>query len=351
MSEDMANASLVVHPAEFWAAAETIARINRHKLCLAESRGDCHGQIVEAHTIPRSQLAKIAIDGHVYGICATAGDLLKNQGHYSVERRGIGQFSVLNFFCAKHDRQLFLHLENDDLNFDAHQLALLHCRAMGAELHKKMAGVEGARYNVKRAREQGRRQTVSWIEAYLAGSEIGLRDMTRTFSRCEAILRDETYTKVGALIVQFKKMPTIMAVGGFSPEFDYDGQSLQRLGDGAQTYDQIGLSILAAPEGTALAFTWLAEAKSCRNFALSFLTQRASLYSTLAIQTCFEHLENTCMNIAWWDSLLPVERETLLRRMQLGGSPTAGRTSRCLQYCGITFDQWDYNDHRLVGAA
>ena len=59
----MTTSNLLVHPAEFWMTTETIKKINQRKLCLAAARNDCNGPIVEAHTIPRSQLQKIAIVG------------------------------------------------------------------------------------------------------------------------------------------------------------------------------------------------------------------------------------------------------------------------------------------------
>jgi hypothetical protein len=150
---------LAVHPSEFWTAAETIERLYKRKTCIAGDRGDCDGQIVEAHTVPRTQLRKIAVDGHVYDFRATAGDLYRNDGEYVVAKRGIGQFSVLNFFCSEHDRDIFSHLENDELVFDDHQLVLLHYRAMGAELYKKMNAVNVTRFLVERLKGKRDRDT------------------------------------------------------------------------------------------------------------------------------------------------------------------------------------------------
>jgi hypothetical protein len=143
-------------------------------------------------------------------------------------------------------------------------------------------------------------------------------------------------------------MPSIMTVGGFSPEFDYDGLPLQRLGKVEDHYHQIGLSIVAQQNSAAVIFTWLQEADVCDRFVSSLLTKDPALYSTLAIQTAFEHLENTCMNIPWWNDLRAVERDTLQRRMQYAGSPRDERMPSCLGYCGITFDQWGFDAFKPV---
>src|SRR5579863_8530593 len=105
-AQQMNTSNLLVHPADFWMATETMKKINRRKLCLAAGRNDCDGHIIEAHTIPRSQLHKIATDGHVYSIRATPADLLANNGRFTAGKKGTGDFSVLNFFCARHDRDL-----------------------------------------------------------------------------------------------------------------------------------------------------------------------------------------------------------------------------------------------------
>jgi len=278
-------------------------------------------------------------------------DLLENAGQFTVGKKGISEFSILNCFCAKHDREVFSHIENDELVFDAHQLALLHYRAMGAELYKKLSGLEGARHQTRTLQSrsyQGDLEKHQFAKAYELGSELGLRDMTRTFSNCESILVNREYERINGLILRFNKIPTVMTVGGFSPEFDYEGRPLQHLGRVGQTYEQIGVSILAAQGRAALIFTWLSDAAVCRRFAQSFVAQEHQLYSTLAIQTAFEHLENTCMNIHWWDSLLQIEREKLLERMQIGGSPFHGRTGTCLQFCGINFGQWDFDELTFV---
>jgi hypothetical protein len=181
-----------------------------------------------------------------------------------------------------------------------------------------------------------------------AGHKLGVRDMAKSFGRCEEILVNESFHEVHAAIFKFKRMPTIMTVGGFSPEFDYNGRSLKRLGNAEMEYHQIALSILAQQNSAAVVFTWLREARVCERFVGSLLMNDPCLFPTLAIQTAFEHLENTCMNIPWWDSLRSVEQNALRFRMQFAGSPYDERLPSCLEYCGITFDQWEFEAFKSV---
>ena len=172
--------------------------------------------------------------------------------------------------------------------------------------------------------------------------------MAQTFPLCEATLVDKNYDSVAALVVRFKNPPSIMTVGGFTPEFDYHGRALQQLGNFHSKYHQIGLSILSANNRAAVVFTWLKDATICNNFARTFIEKEQHILASLAIQTAFEHLENTCMNVRWWEDLRPIEREKLTERMQFAGGPLEGRTPACLQYGGLTYDQWEYESHSFT---
>jgi hypothetical protein len=63
---------------EFWVSAAVHRQISETKLCLASSEPDpCSGPIVRAHTIPRSQLQKLAVEGHVYCVRSSVEEILK----------------------------------------------------------------------------------------------------------------------------------------------------------------------------------------------------------------------------------------------------------------------------------
>jgi uncharacterized protein with NRDE domain len=149
------------------------------------------------------------------------------------------------------------------------------------------------------------------------------------------------------MIVFFKKIPSIMCVGGFSPEFDFDGKLVQTLGKSDVVYDQVSVSILVSNGRGAVAIAWHKDALFKDSFAASLISKRQEILSSLVIQLAFEHMENTCMNIPWWDQLKAIEKEMLLRRMQIAGSFYEGRESKCLEYDGVTHDQWEYDSHHF----
>lgn len=333
--------------AEFWSFASTFQRFLRHKLCLAEDPGDpCNSPIIEAHTIPRSQLKKIAEDGHVYSFDSSLSQLARSDGNIAIKRFGIGQFSVLNCFCGRHDNAIFLDIEDVPLIFSPRQLALLHYRTVASELYRKIRMVEATNHQLetllKEQKTDWDRRILDDARAFNEGQKLGLRDGRVAFDECQRILNEREYGCLSALIVRFDRMPTIMAVGGFYPEFGFDGLPLQQLGDSQEIYETISFNILASEERAAVVMIWRTGQANPLAFARSYENQPRSLYTTLAIQACFEHLENTCVQQRWWNGLKKVEQDLLLRRMQFAGSLTEERIASCLQYSGVTHDDWGF---------
>jgi hypothetical protein len=346
-------ASPISHDPSFWAAVETLKRSQETKLCLGASSADpCQGGIISAHTIPRSQLQHIAVNGHVYTLSGNLPIFQKTEGRLEVAKKGIGNFSVLNCFCGHHDVSLFLPIEIRPLTFTPEQITILHYRAIAAEVYRKMTAITGFEEalasllknpTVKNTSERKRlaRDTVR-------GMKLGIVDVGRTFKFCEEALFEKRYGEISALVINFRKAPSLMSVGGFSPDYDFDGKRLQNLGNEACLCDQISLSIVASDGKAAAVMAWLKAAPSPKLFAESLIHQRSEHYTTLMIQTAFERLENTCMNIPWWDALRTVERKLLTERMEIAANPTRRRLSSAHTYCGVTFDDWGYENHRYI---
>jgi len=141
-----------------------------------------------------------------------------------------------------------------------------------------------------------------------------------------------------------------MAVGGFYPEFDFNGHLLQTLGNPSLEYETLSFNILASENRAALALIWRKGHDRCLKFARSFVEQRPDRYTTLAIQASFEHLENTCVRPGWWETLKLFEQKLLVRRLLLSGSMLEDRNNDCLQYTGVTHDDWEFDTLEFINA-
>jgi hypothetical protein len=95
---------------------------------------------------------------------------------------------------------------------------------------------------------------------------------------------------------------------------------------------------------------WWKGHNTCLAFAKSYIDQRPDHYTTLAIQAAFEHIENTCVEPQWWEGLRLVERKVLVYRLLTAGGLSEDRTSDCLQYTGVTHDDWEFDTFEFVNA-
>lgn len=336
---------------EFWTFASAFRRFLKRKLCLAEDPSDaCNSPIIDAHTIPRSQLRKIAEQGHVHSFDSSPAQLAKSDGKIAIKSFGVGQFSVLNCFCRRHDNAIFVDVEDVPLVFSPRQLALLHYRTVASELYRKIRMVEATNYQIEALSKKRKRNrdALQYLDAFNEGQKLGMRDGRLAFAECQRILKEDDYGALSALVIRFRRMPTIMTVGGFYPEFGFDGRPLQTLGDSNEFYETISFNILSSEERAAVAMIWSKGHLNPLAFARSYEQQPSNLYTTLAIQASFERLENTCVQPAWWDGLRKIEQDLLLRRMQVAGSIFEERRGSSLQYTGVTHDDWEFDSLEYI---
>lgn len=338
---------------DYWTTAEVMKKIFETKTCLAKNHSSdpCQGKIIAAHTIPRSQLAKIASDGHVYAVAATLADLTRNDGNLTAKLYGIRNFSVLNCFCGWHDNQIFSHIEDDELTFDTHQLTLLQYRSLASELYRKVTAYHTILYQIdeQKSKKPKNKDFIEFLMTHAAGTLAGIGDVGTAFDECATNLFAGKYNQVSALAVHFKTLPSIMTVGGFLAQFDYSGKRIQLISD-LHTIAQIAcFNILAAADHAVMVILWPKEENAVgKKLAESFVAQNSSKYTALAVQTAFEYLENTCMNKQWWEGEQSIIRKLLMDKMKSSANLWEERSANCLTFGGVGFDQWDYNCHEFV---
>jgi hypothetical protein len=173
-------------PNDYWTSAEVMKEIFEVRVCLAKAHSPdpCNGAIVKAHTIPKSQLQKIAAGGQVYAMRFTAADLARNDGALTAQKVGVGTFSVLNSFCAFHDNNVFKHVEDDPLVFDPHQLTLLHYRTICSELYRKVCSYHTLLHQIEEQQQKklGKRM-MDILKATAVGQQLGIQDVGSLFMR------------------------------------------------------------------------------------------------------------------------------------------------------------------------
>ena len=243
--------------------------------------------------------------------------------------------------ALKHDLEIFSEVENVSLTFGTKQLAVLHYRAAASELYRKMQVHKGTLNNIQEFQKKpdGKAQ-VAFLKAFAAGEDLGIRDMSNALEETWKILTEGNHNTLEAAVVRFQKPPSIMTVGSFFPEVDFEGQRLSTLGQMDRKYELMSFHILAEEGGTAaVLFVWKKGDAAGKSLVEFEPRQPSQLYTTLAIQFAFECFENTCMSPAWWDGLKKVEQDVLVGRM----SSIAPVGTAYLTYSGVTHDEWIFD--------
>jgi hypothetical protein len=285
------------------------------KECLFKRFGanGCDGRIVNAHMIPRSQLRQIADQGHVHAVPTRLSPIaqMKRSG-FAAEDIGIGNFSTLQCFCARHDKALFAPLEDVALTFTREQLTLLHHRAIAAEVYIR-GNAEDAAINEARKYSSADPQREPFYEAFQIHS-LAASAAEEHFKRTEKMINLSSYDEIQAAIIRFDATPVLLSVCAFRPLHDVIGAKLQ---DFSEEAAYIGMHILTVDKKPAVVFTWLKGQRPSQRFARSFCLQPYKQITTLAVQTAFEYAEHTCMRREWWMSISKGWRALLLNRIEM----------------------------------
>jgi hypothetical protein len=254
---------------------------------------------------------------------------------------GIGQSSTFNCFCQKHDSSLFSDIENKPLIFGSKQLALLHYRAFAMELYKMLSSLRHTEAEAARSKSSPflTSQYQREIE-FTAISGIEVAESKR-------MIDTHNYDDMCGLVLYFKKLPSVMVVGGIQPEFDFD-QSVLRT---KRTIipSSVSFNVLAAGNRAVLVLTWLKGHPRAFTFANSLLKKDSAIYTTLIIQAALEFIENICISPTWWTELKPTLRNSLAYRLHYSDGILLSRKPNCLSFPGVTYDDWDFERHETVG--
>jgi hypothetical protein len=258
---------------------------------------------------------------------------------FEAKEIGVGKFSTMNCFCADHDKALFAPIEDTSLVFSSEQLALLHYRAIAAELYQRKNQQESAAYELDWESDEPRNPRFAWISVW---SGKAFEEAHSALTCTEKLIADRRYSDVSSLVVRFSAPPAVMAAGAFRPQYDFAARRIQNLAD---TCCYVAMHLLAAEGAGVLAFTWLRGDSAAERFVRTFATQPREQMASLAVQCAFEHIEHTCMSDTWWSSLNRPMRAALLERVRRANSLAYRRSPRCLSY-RMHYADWRVADIR-----
>ena len=294
---------------------KTRKKIWNKKYCLHPDvkRSKCAGKIIEAHSVQKSMLKKIAVDSRVYApSIKTTPESLK----ILFEKKGVGEVSVFTGFCAYHDKVTFKEIEDENFTGTEEQCFLYGYRAVCKELFLKIAQREDAKYS--RTLDAGKpftfqKATQEFFDDYMSGIEAGVSELKNLKDKFDRILISKNFDEIHNCIFWVDQTPEILCNGIFQLDYDFHGNPLQDWSNVRSELDAISLSFITTSKGGAVILAWHNSADSvCLPVIQSLLATANSNLPNLLVNWVVKELENIFLSPVWWESLPHVNQNIFL---------------------------------------
>ena len=283
----------------------------------------CSSTITKAHTIQKKGgLAAIAEAGHVLTVKPTLKEMIASDGKPSPHKIGVNNASVFPGFCSRHDDGLFKAIEGKVLSLTKDAAFLFAYRAIAYERFAKEAQLRAA--SIQRSMDCGQPFAIqAYVQRHLAvyihGVQIGIRDIGRWKSQFDERLLSGARDDFHFLAVRFDRVLPIVACSAFHPEFDLQGNPLQRLGRESIELEHITLTVTTFENQTIMVFGWIGSADgSARALAKSFQSVADARKADALIRLLFVQTDNLFVRPSWWEGLHLADRQTLTMMTRSG---------------------------------
>ena len=303
----------------------------------------CSNRIIRAHTVQRrGGLAAIAEDGHVISASSAAQDLQKNNGMFIPRRVGIRSASTFLGFCERHDTQLFRPAETGATTLSEEVCFLLGFRAISYELFSKQAQFRFV--DALRDVDSGKPFEVQCeiqlgIQAHLEGIRRGVADTQRWKDQYDRIFRKGGFEEHAIVGIELSEVLPIVGCGAFMPEFDFEGNPLQRISHGTALHEHVTFNLSVLNGRTVAVFGSTERTRGpAEQFLRSFANVSDDESADAVIRCAFEFIENIFFRPSWWGSLSQKAKDALITRMRSGlGWSGIEHETGCLQPDGYRY--------------
>ena len=171
------------------------------------------------------------------------------------------------------------------------------------------------------------------VHAYVAGARRGLSDTERWKLQYDAIFREQRFKDHRFLAVEFSEVLPVVGCGGFHPEYDFEGNALQKISRGNSPHEHVtfNLSVLNGKSVVVLGLTERTGGPA-QEFLRSFMKLPDQEKPAASIRLGFEHIENMYVNPSWWTGLNEGSKNSLTKRISSGlGLRETDREAGCLR--------------------
>jgi hypothetical protein len=256
----------------------------------------------------------------------------------SPERIGLNEATTFYGFCDKHDSELFRPLESGTFGFTSEQIALLGYRAICRESYQKDAEIAAGDMlrdamavdpDVWNFRQKDRIHQLTRLGRLNAREN--LASARKLFTE---MLNSDSRKALRYFAILFAEPPKYFCSTAFVPEWDFDGNVLQDLGQ-LEPFHPICFSAWAAEQRSAVVFCWHESADPvCIPFIESLRHMPNHRLGDRILSMAFEISENVVFREDWWENMRQEDQNKLAARV-FSGLPSDPRTAASLLDDGL----------------
>ncbi|MBO9441689.1 SEC-C domain-containing protein [Phaeobacter italicus] len=311
-----------------WDSVGQLTKAFSQKECMSPDclKMDCEGAIISAHTVPRgSSLKKIATNSHVLGLKPDMADLQKTNGKIRFKKLGVRQASTFNGFCAKHDREFFSCVENEDFVARPDQCLAVCFRAVSRELYAKRASsvVDDILVGADKGKSQEEQIMMNMLRRnFGAGTQSAIRELEHAHKLIgDAFATGQTH-KVRSYVLLFAETLPMMFSGGFSPSKDITGVQLQDLSNLGKDAEQLFLSAFGTESGSAMVCSWIERKYAIgKTIAEQVCKLPVDQQANWIAETAFLRMENIFLSPRWYSAIDDKVKKRIDRLVMSGVNP------------------------------
>lgn len=302
---------------------------------------ECSPGVSKAHTVQRrGGLTAIAEDSHVLTVKPSMKGMIEHEGLPPPRRIGLKQASVFPGFCNKHDAEIFKRIEGKHIELDKLSAMLFAYRAIAYERFSKEAQLRIT--DIQRDSDRGaplwKQELIqNHLHAVRWGIEIGIADVEAWKSDYDSRIVSGNLDNFHFHAVRFDQVLPFVGCCAFYPEFDLQGNELQRLARRGFKFEHLTLSITSFSDQTVAFFGWIGASDGpAANFVKSYAVLPQDRKANAMLRIAFEQSDNIYFQESWWKALSDEAREKLQLQI-LNGTPATPKTSNGLVDDGSTY--------------
>ena len=308
-------------------AIRKFKNVRERRTCLAQNITStrCSGAIVQAHTVQRVFLQRIARSGQVYGFPKDLGAIVASSGIPEPRLLGVSQASCFTGFCSLHDSELFRPIELNEPKPTEEHAGLLAFRAFCYEFFAKQGAVllkshwhtldAGLPMELQYAMQRE-------VNDAQLGFGTALKEMEETMKAFEQMLVNREFSLMEYFVVKFDRTPDVLCCGCTNPDWDFHARQLQDLSDLRRPLETLYVHLLPSDTGGFAFFCWLGtHASACRSLLRSLVRLGRAKVSNAVVRLLFGSFVNMYFRPDWWEHLSPELRSSLLDRFRVAIHP------------------------------